>query len=641
MRPNQVSQLNHRKFSIHSMTGSQLRKKYLDFFQSKGHKVIPSASLVPENDATTLFTSSGMQPLVPYLLGEKHPLGTRLTGSQKSFRSQDIEEVGDNRHTTFFEMLGNWSLGDYFKKDQLKWIFQFLTEEVGLDPKRLYVTVFAGEEKFSLTKDTESVKIWQELFSSVGIEAEVVEDPEKEGLGKAGRIFYYPAKKNWWSRAGEPEKMPPGEPGGPDSEVFYDFGPELKLHENSSWKDQPCHVNCDCGRFMEIGNSVFMQYLKTEDGFKPLPKKNVDFGGGLERILAASMDQPDVFLTDLLKPIIDQLISLTKKDYQGEDKMAMRVIADHLRASVMLIADGVMPGNKEREYFVRRLLRRAIRFGHQLGIDRPFLDQLVPVVVDIYKDHYTDLLDKQEQIEVAVLEEEKKFRKALAYGLKKIDSLPKLDAYIAFKLYESYGFPFELTEEIAKERGETIDKREFEKLKKAHADKSRTASAGKFKGGLVDKNETTTKFHTATHLLHAALRQVLGEKVRQRGSHITTERLRFDFEFDRALTPDEISQVETLVNDWIKADLPVHRQVLPKEEALKSGAVAFFGEKYPDMVSVYTIGNSVNDYVSKEFCGGPHVKHTGEIGGPLKIKKEKSSGAGVRRIYMGYESVKS
>ena len=616
------------------LTGASLRRKYLDFFKARGHKEIPSASLVPENDATTLFTGSGMQPLVPYLLGKDHPLGKRLTDSQKSFRSQDIEEVGDNRHTTFFEMLGNWSLGDYFKKEQLSWFFQFLVDEVGLDPKRLYVTVFAGEEKFGLAKDDESVKIWQALFAERGIDAKVVDQPET-GLN-GGRIFYYPAKKNWWSRAGEPEKMPVGEPGGPDSEVFYDFGPELKLHENSPFKDKPCHVNCDCGRFMEVGNSVFMQYVRTETGFEPLPKKNVDFGGGLERILAASYHQPDIFLTDLLKPIVDEFTQLSGKKYQGKQKVPMRVVADHLRASVMLIADGVMPGNKEREYFVRRLLRRAVRYGHQLGLDQPFLHHLVPAAVAIYQDHYTDLKKKQELITSAVLEEEKKFRQALTRGLKKIDSLDKIDAYAAFKLYESYGFPFELTQEIAQEKGWQIDQAEFERLKKRHAQKSRTASAGKFKGGLADKDQTTIKFHTATHLLHAALRQVLGESVRQRGSHITSERLRFDFEFDRALTQEEIAQVEALVNDWIKADLPVYRQVLPKDEALKSGAVAFFGEKYPDMVSVYTIGQSVDEYVSKEFCGGPHVKRTGEIGGPLKIKKEKSSGAGVRRIYMGY-----
>ena len=618
-----------------NFTGESLRRKYLDFFKARGHKEIPSASLVPENDATTLFTGSGMQPLVPYLLGKEHPLGKRLTNSQKAFRSQDIEDVGDNRHTTFFEMLGNWSLGDYFKKEQLRWFFQFLVDEVGLDPKRIYVSVFAGDKRFNLAKDDASVKIWQELFAERKVEARVVNNPEEEGLA-GGRIFFYPAKKNWWSRAGEPEKMPEGEPGGPDSEVFYDFGPKWRLHERSPWKDQPCHINCDCGRFLEIGNSVFMQYLKTEEGFKPLPKKNVDFGGGLERILAASQDQPDIFLTDLLKPIVDRVVELSGKPYEAKHQVPMRVIADHVRASVMLMADGVMPGNKEREYFVRRLLRRAIRFAHQLGIDQPFLDQLVPVVVKIYQGHYTDLADKVELIQAGVAEEEKKFRKALATGLKKLDSLKVIDAQAAFKLYESYGFPFELTAEIAAEKGFKLDKDEFEKLKKLHAQRSRTASAGKFKGGLADKDQTTVKFHTATHLLHAALRQVLGEKARQRGSHITRERLRFDFEFDRALTLDEIKQIEALVNEWIKADLPVHRQVLPKDEALKSGAIAFFGEKYPEMVSVYTIGKTTDDYVSKEFCGGPHVKHTGEIGGPLKIKKEKSSGAGIRRIYMTY-----
>ena len=617
------------------MTGNELRRRYLQFFQARKHQVIPSASLVPENDATTLFTGSGMQPLVPYLLGKKHPLGERLTNAQKAFRSQDIEEVGDNRHTTFFEMLGNWSLGDYFKRQQLSWFFQFLVDEIGLDPHRLYVTVFAGDEQFGLARDHQSAQIWQDLFATKGVEARIIDQP-KNGLNE-GRIFYYPAQKNWWSRAGEPANMPVGEPGGPDSELFYDFGPELALHEHSPWRQQACHPNCDCGRFLEIGNSVFMQYLKTKNGFELLPKKNVDFGGGLERILAAANHEADIFKTDLLWPIVQQLIDLSTHTYTGQDQFAMRVIADHIRAAVMLIADGVTPTHKDRGYFVRRLLRRAVRFGHQLKIKHHFLAQLVPTVVAIYQSHYTDLADKLPLITQVVTEEEVRFHQALARGLKKITQLGKIDAQVAFYLYESFGFPFELTTEIAQEHGWQVDQQELAQLKKRHQQQSRIASAGKFKGGLVDHNQTTTKFHTATHLLHAALRQVLGDQVQQRGSHITHERLRFDFRFHRPLTVNEIAKIERLVNQWIKDDLPVHHQILPKELALKEGALALFAEKYPAKVSVYTIGHDVeNDYVSKEFCGGPHVTRTGDIGIPLKIKKEKSSAAGVRRIYMGY-----
>ncbi len=619
------------------MTGNELRRRYLQFFQAKKHQLIPSASLVPENDATTLFTGSGMQPLVPYLLGKEHPLGQRLVNAQKAFRSQDIEEVGDNRHTTFFEMLGNWSLGDYFKREQLTWFFQFLINEVGLDPKRLYVTVFAGDEKFGLARDHQSAEIWQELFARQGIDAPIVAQP-LNGLNQ-GRIFYYPAEKNWWSRAGEPGKMPLGEPGGPDSELFYDFGPDLGLHENSAWRNQACHPNCDCGRFLEIGNSVFMQYLKTKNGFTLLPKKNVDFGGGLERILAAANNEPDIFKTDLLWPIVSRLMDLSARSYVDQDQFAMRVIADHVRASVMLIADGVVPARKDRGYFVRRLLRRAIRFGHQLNIQGHFLSQLVPTIVEIYQAHYPDLSDKLPLITQVITDEEIKFHQALDRGMKKIAQLGKIDAQVSFYLYETFGFPFELTAEIAQEHGWTIDQKMLTKLKKAHQQQSRTASAGKFKGGLVDRNQTTTKFHTATHLLHAALRQVLGNQVEQRGSHITRERLRFDFSFHRALTDEEITRVEQLVNQWITADLTVYHQILPKEVALKAGALALFSEKYPDKVSVYTIGHDLkDDYISKEFCGGPHVTHTAEIGAPLKIKKEKSSAAGVRRIYMSYAS---
>lgn len=635
-----------------SLTLNELRQKYLDFFanlESHPHKIIPSAPLVPENDPTTLFTSSGMQPLVPYLLGQPHPSGKRLVDSQKSFRSQDIEEVGDNRHTTFFEMLGNWSLGDYFKKEQLRWVFEFLTKEVGLDPKRLYVTVFAGNDQ--VPRDSESVEIWKKIFEEVGIEAKDIEDAEKVGLS-GGRIFYYNEKKNWWSRSGIPANMPPGEPGGPDSEVFFDFGEHLKLHENSPWKAEPCHVNCDCGRFMEIGNSVFMQFQKQEDGsFKELPQKNVDFGGGLERILAAQNDDPDVFLTDAFESIIAKLEEVSGIKYQvlseevqdsrfkvRDIKSSFRVIADHVKAATMLASDGVFPSNKQQGYFSRRLLRRSIRFAHLMGVEKPFLAELVPVVAELYKDAYPNVSDQLSVIREQFQIEEEKFRKTLAKGMKEIEKIEKLDGSIAFKMYETYGFPLELTQEIAQERGQEVDADQFKQEFDKHKELSRSASSGMFKGGLADQSQETVKFHTATHLLHASLRKLLGSSVQQKGSNITAERLRFDFSFDRALTEDEKKQVEDQINSWIAEDLPVTKQIMKKQDALKSGAIAFFIEKYPDEVSVYTVGKDAeNDWISKEFCGGPHVKSTGEIG-KLKIQKEQAVSAGVRRIYMGFVS---
>lgn len=616
------------------MTPNQVRQSYLDFFKKEGHAVVPSSPLVPENDPTTLFTGSGMQPMVPYLLGQPHPLGQRIVDSQKCFRSQDIEEVGDNRHTTFFEMLGNWSLGDYFKKEQLRWFFTWLTEELGLDAHKLYVTVFSGNDKLSIPRDSESVSIWQELFQEKGIEAAAIDQAAEQGM-QGGRIFYYDETKNWWSRSGVPSNMPVGEPGGPDSEVFYDFGQELQLHENSPFKDQPCHVNCDCGRFLEIGNSVFMEYIKTETGFEALPAKNVDFGGGLERIAAVVNGHPDVFRTEGFQPIISYLEKKTSRSYQDENNQySMRVIADHIRAAVMLAADGVFPSNKAQGYFSRRLVRRAVRYGKQLGIDQRFLADLAKIVADMYQAAYPEVKQKLEQIKEQLTQEEEKFERTLQKGLRELEKVEQLDGEVAFKLYETYGFPFELTQEIAAERGQSISPDQFEIAKQAHAEQSRTASGGMFKGGLADQSEITTKYHTATHLLHAALRSMLGDEVQQKGSNITAERLRFDFSFHRALTEEEKQQVEQQINDWIAADLPVTRQVLPKQEALESGAIAFFIEKYPDEVSVYTVGKDVaTDWISKEFCGGPHVEHTGQIGA-VKLTKEQSASAGVRRVYI-------
>ncbi|HYD35244.1 MAG TPA: alanine--tRNA ligase [Vitreimonas sp.] len=623
------------------MTPNQLRDKYLQYFEKQGHAIVPSSPLVPENDPTTLFTGSGMQPMVPYLLGQPHPKGTRIVDSQKCFRSQDIEEVGDNRHTTFFEMLGNWSLGDYFKKDQLRWFFTFLTDEVGLDPHRIFVTVFRGSEELDIPRDSESVAVWKELFAEKGIAATDIDFADRDGM-QDGRIFYYEEKKNWWSRAGVPANMPAGEPGGPDSEVFYDFGAELHLHENSTFKTEPCHVNCDCGRFLEIGNSVFMQYQKQPDGsFNELPQKNVDFGGGLERILAAHNQDGDVFNTELFSPIMTQLSQVSGQEYRTADdkvKRSFRVIADHLKAATMLAADGVYPANKEQGYFARRLVRRAVRYGRMIGITQPFVSQVVQVVGEIYEQAYPEVFGQLEKIKTGLSDEEQKFNKTLEKGLREIEKIGELTGESAFKLYETYGFPLELTEEIAQERGQIVDREAFRLAFNEHKDKSRTASAGKFKGGLQDHSEVTIKYHTATHLLHAALRQVLGTHVQQKGSNITAERLRFDFSHQQAMTEQEKQQVEQLVNNWIKQDLSVTRQTMLKQEALNSGAIAFFLEKYPDEVSVYTVGQDPTGkqgegWISKEFCGGPHVEHTGQIG-PIKLTKEQATSAGVRRVYM-------
>jgi alanyl-tRNA synthetase len=611
------------------MTPDELRQKYLNFFKERGHEIIPSSPLVPENDPTTLFVGSGMQPLLPYLLGQPHSKGTRLVNSQKAFRSQDIEEVGDNRHTTFFEMLGNWSLGDYFKKEQLEWIYEFFTKECGLPSTKLWISVYEGNEELGIPRDEEAALIWQGL----GIEKD--------------RIFYYGDKKNWWSRVGEPAKMPVGEPGGPDSEVFYDFGIELGLHEQSQWKNEECHPNCDCGRFMEIGNNVFMTYVKTENGYEELQKKNIDFGGGFERILAAINNDPDVFKTKLFQPIIQYLEKLSGQQYgqTEETTRAFRVIVDHMRASVMLAADGSFPSNKEQGYFVRRLVRRAIHQGRKVGINKPFLEELVPIIASIYQESYPELSKQLSIITDKLVEEEKKFSQTINKGLQELHTKnggvpdsPEAAASEAFYFYQTWGLPVDIYLDVANKTFNNIETREkivslFNELKEKHSKESRTASAGMFKGGLQDHSETTVKYHTTTHLLHAALRKVLGDHAAQSGSNITVERLRFDFTHPQAVTPEELQQVEELVNEWIRQDLPVTQQILPKQQALDTGAIAFFIEKYPDEVSVYTIGKDANtDWISKEFCGGPHVSHTGEIG-PVELFKEQSSGSGIRRVY--------
>ena len=571
------------------MTLNEVRTKYLKFYEARGHAIIPSSSLVPQNDPTTLFTGSGMQPLVPYLLGKNHAAGARLVDSQKCFRSMDIEEVGDNRHTTFFEMLGNWSLGDYFKQEQLPWFFEFLTDEIGLDPNKLFVTTFIGDKKNNVPKDTESVEIWQKLFAGKNIEAKVVEiDSEEDGYQKGmqgGRIFYYEAKKNWWSRAGTPDKMPAGEPGGPDSEVFYDFG----TPHDTKWGPE-CHPNCDCGRFLEIGNSVFMQYIKQPDGsFALLPKQNVDFGGGLERIAAASENKNDIFLV-AHDSIIKQLEESTGKKYK-ENVRAFRVIADHIKAAVFLIADGVHPDSKDQGYFVRRLLRRSVLFIHKLNPSTSVI-RLIPRVVQLYKEQYPELVVKESEITEQIAGEETKFVATLARGTKELMRFVGQDALSAeeaFKLVTTYGFPLELIIEEAGEKGiKQIDIEGFKELLKKHQDLSRSGSEQKFKGGLADTEEKTVRLHTAHHLLLKALQIVLGPEVHQRGSNITQERLRIDFNYGSKMTDEQKKEVERIVNEKINEDITVVRTEMSKDEAEKLGAEHEFGAKYPDRVSVYS-----------------------------------------------------
>ncbi len=566
------------------MDSKKIRESYLKFFKAKNHALIPPAPLVPPNDPTTLFTSSGMQQLVPFLKGEPHPMGNRLVDSQPCFRSEDIDEVGDNSHTTFFEMLGNWSLGDYFKKDQLAWFWEFLTRSLNLPKDKLFVTVFQGGS--GVPRDEESYAIWKKL-----------------GLPES-HIFYYPATKNWWSRAGSPDKMPPGEIGGPDSEIFFEF--ESVKHDKKF--GDKCHPNCECGRFLEIGNSVFIQYEKQADGsFKPLPKQNVDFGGGLERLAAACQNTPDIFQIDIFKPIIKNLETVANKKYEGNNQSAMQVIADHLRAAEAMFAAGVEPGNKQQGYVLRRLIRRSAVKMRQLK----------------------GKLDPQD-FPKEFVEEVAKFKTNLDKGLKEFDKLTsdQMNELTAFNLLQTYGFPFEITAELFKQKGYDLDRRKFDKIFAAHQKLSRTASAGMFKAGLADHSEIVTKLHTATHLLHAALRQVLGSHVRQEGSNITSERLRFDFSHPQVLTPAETIKVEALINQKIREDLPVVKTIMDKNSALKSGALAFFKEAYPDKVSVYTIGD-----FSKELCGGHNVVSKGEIGG-VKIIKQESIGAGKRRLYI-------
>lgn len=617
------------------MNGNEIREKYLAFMEKNGHAIVPSSALVPENDSTTLFTGSGMQPMVPYLMGETHPKGTRLSDSQKCFRAEDIEEVGDNRHTTFFEMLGNWSLGDYFKKEQIPWMYEFLIEEIGLNPEKFYVTAFIGDEANNVPKDTESVELWKDLFATKGVSNRVAdigseEDGGKRGMKEGERIFYYDESKNWWSRAGKPQNMPVGEIGGPDTEMFYDFGTE---HDTKF--GEHCHPNCDCGRFLEIGNNVFIEYIKAEDGsFQKLPKQNVDFGGGLERIVAAVNNDGDVFKIDLLWNVVEQIQTLSGKKYE-DDLVSFRVITDHIRGAVFMIGDGVHPGNSEQGYFVRRLLRRAVRYADKLGMPPGELKNLANSVIETYKEHYKNLGEMADVIISSIAGEEEQFRKTLEKGMREFEKVSDKDisGHDAFMLFTTYGFPSELTEELAQEKGIKVDQIAFESEMKQHQATSRAGAEHKFKGGLSDNSEKVVQYHTATHLMLAGLRKELGEHVHQAGSNITGERLRYDFTNPEKVTDEILRAVEKYVNDAISAGGEVTITMMSKSDAESDPTIeASFWDRYPDEVKVYTMTTPDGSVVSRELCGGPHVENLSELKGTFRITKEESSSAGVRRV---------
>ena len=579
------------------MKAIEIRNKYLNFFKEHGHTVIPSAPLIPENDPSVLFTTAGMQPLVPYLLGEKHPLGTRLTDYQKCVRTNDIEEVGDNRHLTYFEMLGNWSLGDYFKEESIQMSFDFLTKELQIPVEKLSVTVFAGDE--DCPRDEIAAECWK-----------------KAGI-LDGHIYYYGKDDNWWI-AGEEG------PCGPDTEMFYDTG------KPACGPD--CQPSCDCGKYVEIWNNVFMEYFKDKNGnYSKLKQRNVDTGLGLERMTMLLQGKETPFDTEIFKPVMDKLVELQKVN----NIESRRIIAEHLRSSMMIISDGGRPSNVDRGYVLRRLIRRMVRHMNKLQINLDEISTLIDINVDNLKGMYPELESNQEIIKNVIIEEKNKFVKTLAHGEKEFQKemnktkeagKDKIAGNVVFKLYDTYGFPPEVTAELAKENDMTVDMDEFDKLFKEHQEKSRMGSEQKFKGGLAEQNEITIAYHTATHLLNAALKQVLGPDTHQRGSNITVDRMRFDFNCDHKMTDEEKQKTEDLVNQWIKEAIPVTVEEMTKDEAVKSGAECMFIEKYPDRVTVYSIGD-----VSKELCGGPHVKNTSELG-TFKIKKEEASSAGIRRI---------
>lgn len=621
------------------MNAQEIRRAYLDFFKERGHAVIDRAPLVLSDDPTTLFTGSGMQPIIPYLLGETHPAGTRLVDNQTCLRAQDIDDIGDNRHTTFFEMLGNWSLGDYSKQQQIEWMWQFLKDVVGLDMSRLYVTCYIGNEQFDIPKDIEAAKTWAKLFEQEGLSSGEADIGSEEagytrGMHDDERIFYYDGSKNWWSRNGSEATTPVGDPCGPDSEMFYDFG----TPHDTSWGEY-CHPNCDCGRFMEIGNNVFMAYKKVAEGqFEKLEKPNIDHGSGLERIAAARLNDPDVFKISLMWPIIESLESLSAKSYANHTE-SMRVIADHLRAATFMAVDGCTPSNKQQGYVMRRLLRRAIRYSFELGIEQNFMQEIVPVIADLYHSDFPEVAQRRDEIVAILVKEEKVFRQTLRKGIKQLEQLAAggLTGEEVFTLYDTYGFPVELSVEEARKQNIAVydDWRQvFDAKMQEQRQRSQTASKGTFKGGLEGHDDIHLKYHTATHLLYKALRTVLGEHVVQRGSNITADRLRFDFSHPEKMTPEQKTEVENIVNDAIARDMPMSWQELPTDEAFTRGALGAFGDKYGETVKVYSAGDPEAPF-SFEICGGPHVEHTGQLadgGKKFKITKEEASSAGIRRI---------
>ncbi|MGB4967652.1 MAG: alanine--tRNA ligase-related protein [Candidatus Saccharimonadales bacterium] len=664
------------------MNAQDIRNAYFKFFADRGHVVVPRARLVLEGDPTTLFTGSGMQPMIPYLLGEPHPEGKRIADSQTCLRAQDIDDIGDNRHTTFFEMLGNWSMGDYFKEQQIKWMWEFLHDVVGLDMSRVYVTCYIGDNRYDIPKDAEAAAVWAALYKKAGLsygEAEIGSEAEgyARGMQDGERIFYYDGSKNWWSRNGSPDTTPVGDPCGPDSEMFYDFGTP---HDPSY--GQHCHPNCDCGRFMEIGNNVFMAYRKVAEGvFEPLEKPNIDHGSGLERIAAAKLGDPDVFKISLMWPIIEKLQALSGKKYESHTE-SMRVIADHLRAATFLAVDGCVPSNKQQGYVMRRLVRRAMVKAFDLGVEQNFMQEIVPVIADLYQADFPEVFKKREEVITVLVKEEKAFRQTLrkgitahkqmseraVFGSQKLESLMNKKRvmgigagggggylqlpfkYLAgddiFTLYDTFGFPTELSlEEAFKNNVELSDswRDEFETKMAEQRARSQTAAKGVFKGGLGGQTLQHRRYHTATHLMYQALRQVLGDHVVQHGSNITEERLRFDFSHPERMTDEQKSQVEDIVNEQIARDLKISFAEYPTTEATgQLGALGQFGDRYGETVKVYKmIADDADKPFSFEICGGPHVDHTLQLyqddagrpnGKRFKIKKEESSSAGIRRI---------
>ncbi|MEA3249481.1 MAG: alanine--tRNA ligase [Patescibacteria group bacterium] len=606
------------------MNASEIRIKYLEFFKGRGHTIIPSASLVPENDPTVLFTTAGMHPLVPFLMGEAHPGGNRLTNVQKCIRTGDIDEVGDTTHLTFFEMLGNWSLGDYFREEAIRWTFEFLTDVLGLDPKRIYATVFEGDK--DAPRDSEAIAVWQDIFCKGGISCDV------------GRVYLYPKSENWWGPAGKTG------PCGPDSEIFYDvLGDKDKTKHMYGWKGlEPCEPACSCGRYVEVGNNVFMQYFKHEDGrYDELEQKNIDFGGGLERLAMIMQEAKSVFETDLFLPLIEEIEKRINLKYGEEEETdrVIRIIADHVRSAVFILGDqrGVVPSNLDQGYVLRRLIRRSYRYGRSLGMKMPFVGELAEIIVREYGAAYPEIGENRERVLAEIVAEEEKFSKALKKGLVEAEKLGRkyqeadvISGEEAFHLYETFGFPREMTEEVI---GKPVDVPAFEDRFKKHQALSRTGAEQKFSGGLADHSEEVVRLHTATHLMHQALRKVLGDHVEQKGSNITKDRLRFDFTHGEKLTEEQRAEVERIVNEQIDADLPVHFEMMTVEEAKEKGAVGLFEDKYTKLgnqIKVYFIGEDP-DYFSIEICGGPHIERTSELG-HITIKKEKASSAGIRRI---------